>query len=228
MFHLSRRAAGATVAGLAAAALIATSATAMAATTPPPNPNPHPTGTFTTHPVPTPTITLPTPTITPAFGYSPPPTPRPVLARERFIIVDTNADPAGNVNASGPIVFHNGTDTTNSATLDTLAQGARDIRVAHGQLPVPVVNDLFCTVTFSQDNAPWTIVGGTAADAGATGHGLYDLRGVFAFRDNLGGGCPLTGLNPFQIRHDIQSDPAALPTPVGWAIVVAGEGTAHA
>ena len=198
MTHVSRRrfhGFGPVLAGLAAAALVATAAPAMAGV---PSPTPSPT----------------------QFGGD---HHKLRLLPEQFDGTITNLDPAGDVEAFGPVAMHLGTDSS-SVFRDVFSDGLGDtVNVDRAELPLPVVDLRTCSLVFTQLDAPWNFDGGTGIWTAATGSGVFDLTGLVSYReiikkrwdwDRPRVRCPLAGVSPFFARWSVEHNGRGLPRPV--------------
>ena len=196
--------------GLAVAGMLAYAAPAMAGGVPSPNPSPT------------------------QFGGD---HHRLKLTPEQFDITITNLDPAGDVEAFGPVAMHLGTDTTDNPAVDTFSDGLGDtVNVDHARLPLPVVDLQTCSLVFEQLDAPWRFDGGTGRWTGATGSGVFDLTGLVSFREVIKRAkwdwqqpkvfCPLQGVSPWFARWSIEHNGAGLPRPVIFEFGVQAAGNA--
>jgi len=181
--------------------------------------------------------------LTASAGVTPSPEPTPTtfhvkhprLAPEQFDITVTNLDPAGDVEAFGPVAMHLGTDAS-SVLRDVLADSAGDtVNVDRAELPLPTIDLGTCSLLFSQTHAPWQFNGGTGIWQRATGSGIFDLVGLVSYRQIIKRGwdwerprvkCPLQFVTPSFARWSIEHNGRGLPRPVIYEFGVQATGNA--
>lgn len=118
--------------------------------------------------------------------------------------------------------LHNWTDTQLSPTLDRFSGGGSSLVLRHGHLPIPTVNTRTCTVTFVQNNAPFSLVTGSGTGIGAhiaSIGGRYDLVALLSFPESASGHCPISSVSPFTLRNDVENGtPPVQPTEADVAV----------
>jgi len=153
------------------------------------------------------------------------------IGQEDFHISLSDSNPAGVVNATGPVHFFRGRDRAVSDVLDVFFNRfgfPNSVNVNHEALTNVHVDLADCTIYIEDHDMLWTFNRGTGLYRNALGAGLYDLEGVFSFptRDFK---CTLpTTLTDVQAAADLnsQSGNGGLPDPFGYTIGVNGTGWA--
>lgn len=165
----------------------------------------------------------PTPSPTHTANFVPLPNP---LRPEHFQVLVTSIGGVNtnDVEATGPVALHLGTDTTVSNTRDTFARLGNSVNVRHTGIPVPVVNRSLCTVSLSQTGL-WRFQGGTGLYAHARGFGSFQLSGLLHFPQNRLGRCSIPRVSPFVIQRDLIRN-IGLPAPDLAIVGVVGSGLA--